>query len=223
MIEVLFIYETQNIKIQCNIENKLKDVTTKLKFKINEENNNDLFYVYNGDKINEELTLKQILNNKNVNQIKILVFNNNDEENEKKIISNEIICPQCKENILINLRDYQINLYDCKNGHKFENILLNEFENLQKIDLSQIICDNCTVNNKSNVFNQKFFMCIKCGMNLCPLCKAKHDQNHPIINYNDKNFICKKHNDKFIQYCKQCKENICFLCKNEQIIMIILN
>ena len=85
MIEVLFIYETQNIKIQCNIEDKLKDIAQKLKFKINEEDNNDLFFVYEGDKINEELTIKQITKNKNVNQIKILVFNSNDEENEKKI------------------------------------------------------------------------------------------------------------------------------------------
>jgi len=27
--------------------------------------------------------------------------------------------------------------------------------------------------------------------------------------------ICKKHNDKYIKYCRECKKNICFLCLNE--------
>jgi len=215
MIEVLFLYETQNIIIQCNTEDKLKDVAQKLKIKINEEDNDDLFYVYEGDKINEELTIKQIIKNKSENQIKILVFDSSDEENEKKIVSNEIICPICKENILIKIRDYQIDLYGCKNQHKLENVLLYEFENSQKIDLSKIICGMCTINNRSNVFNHNFFVCNNCEKNLCPLCKAKHDSGHNIIRYNDKNYICKNHNDKFIQYCEQCKKNICFLCKSE--------
>jgi len=59
------------------------------------------------------------------------------------------------------------------------------------------------------------YICNKCNINLCPLCKYKHDKNHNIINYNDKNYICKKHNDRYIKYCKECKENICFLCTNE--------
>ena len=151
MIEVLFLYETQNIIIQCNTEDKLKDVAQKLKIKINEEDNDDLFYVYEGDKINEELTIKQIIKNKNINQIKILVFDSSDEENEKKIVSNEIICPICKENILIKIRDYQIDLYGCKNQHKLENVLLYEFENSQKIDLSKIICGMCTIKNISMI------------------------------------------------------------------------
>ena len=62
MIEVLFLYETQTITMQCNIENKLKDITKNLKIKIKEENNNNLSYIYDGNKINEELTLKQITN-----------------------------------------------------------------------------------------------------------------------------------------------------------------
>ena len=108
MIEVIFTYEIHNIKMQCNIENKLKEIAKRLKLKIKKENNDNLFFLYEGNKINEELTLKQIINNKNVKQIQILVFNGNVEKNEKMIVSKEIICPICKEKILLNIRDYQI-------------------------------------------------------------------------------------------------------------------
>ena len=72
-----------------------------------------MLYIYdkgnknNGDKIIEELTFNQILsdNDRNENKINILVYNSKNKENEKEIISNEIICPECKENILINIKD----------------------------------------------------------------------------------------------------------------------
>ena len=201
--------------IQCNIEDKMKDIINKFKNKIQNENKN-LFFIYNGDKINEELKFKQIINNKDMKKISILVFNNKDNENDnnkKEIISNKIICPECKENILINIKDYKINLYECKNGHKIENISLNEYKNLQKIDLSKIICNEC-YKNSFNI-NKEFYICSECGINLCPFCKFNHNKNHNIINYNDKNYIYKKHNEIYIRFCKDCKENLCFLCINE--------
>ena len=63
-------------------------------------------------------------------------------------------------------------------------------------------------------YNNEFYICNTCNMKLCPLCKVKHNKNHDIINYDDKNYLCKKHNDMFIKYCKACKENICILCEN---------
>jgi len=71
MLEVLFIYEGQQIVIQSSIEDKIKDIINKFKNKIKEEDNN-LCYIYNGDKINEELTFNQILtdNDRNENKIK---------------------------------------------------------------------------------------------------------------------------------------------------------
>jgi len=211
MAEVLFIYEGQQIIIQSNnLEEKIKDIINKFKIKIKEEENNNLYYIYNGDKINEELELNELIKDKNIKKINILVYNKSNNEKEKKIISKEIICPECKENILLNIKDYKINLYECKNGHKIENILFNEFENMQKIDYTKIICNKCKINNRSNIHNNEFYICNDCNINLCPLCKYKHEKNHNIINYNDKNYICKKHNDRYIKYCKECKENICF-------------
>ena len=102
MVEVLFIYEGQQIIIQCNIEDKMKDIINKFKSKIQKEDNN-LYYIYNGDKINEELKFNQIINNKEEKIINILVYDNKNNENDKEIISNEIICPECKENIFIHI------------------------------------------------------------------------------------------------------------------------
>jgi len=213
MVEVLFIYEGQEIIIQCNFEDKIKDIINKFKNKIQEEDSK-LCYIYNGDKINEELKFNQIVNT-NEKKMNILVYNNKNNENEKEMISNEIICPKCKENILINIKNYKINLYDCKNGHKIENIPLNEYENMQKIDFSKIICDGCYKFNRNNIYNEEFYICNECQFNLCPLCKLKHHKNHNIIKYNDKNSLCKKHSERYIKYCKDCKENICFLCTYE--------
>ena len=208
MIELLFIYEGQRIRIQCNIEDKMKDIIKKFKNIMKKEDNN-YCYIYNGDKINEEFKLKQIINGKNEHIINILAYN----ESENEIICNEIICPVCNENILIIIKDYKINYYECKNGHQIENILLNEYKNTQKIDLSKIICNECYKYHQS--INEELYICNECGINLCPLCKFKHNKNHNIINYKGKYSICKKHNNIYLRYCKECKENLCFLCINE--------
>ena len=130
MEEIIFIFEGKQIKIQCYIEEKMKDIIIKFKNKIKAEDNN-LCYIYNGDKVNEELKLNQIMNNNNENKINILVYDNkNKDEKDKEIIVNEIICLKCLENILINIKDYKMNLHECKNGHKIENILLSEYENM---------------------------------------------------------------------------------------------
>ena len=52
-------------------------------------------------------------------------------------------------------------------------------------------------------------------MNLCPLCKSIHDKTHSIINYDNKNYICNKHNDIFFQYCEDCNIDMCLSCTNE--------
>ena len=65
MAEVLFIYEGQQIIIQSNnLEEKIKEIINKFKIKIKEEESNNLLYIYNGDKINEELELNKIIKDK---------------------------------------------------------------------------------------------------------------------------------------------------------------
>ena len=170
MAEVTFNYKGIETIIQCNINDKMKDIRDKfiIKTKINNLNG---YHLYNGDKINEELKFNEQAN-ENDNQrkkMKILVYDKeeNINNNENIIKSKDVICPECKENILINIKDYRINLYDCKNNHIKNNILLEEYENTQKIDISKIKCDKCRDKNLSNIFNNKFYICYTCNMNLC--------------------------------------------------------
>ena len=107
----------------------------------------------------------------------------------------------------------KISLNECKNGHKNDNIQLNEFEKTQYIDEAKIICQNCKT-KKSEIYENKLFMCLKCKINLCPLCKLSHDKSHSFIEYEQKDFICIEHSDSYINYCTICKKDICTLCEN---------
>ena len=65
------------------------------------------------------------------------------------IKSNEVICPRCNENCLIKIKDYKVILYNCKDNH--ETILsMNEYEETQKINLSNIKCNKFNTKNKGN-------------------------------------------------------------------------
>ena len=143
MAEIIFNYKGIETFIQSNINEKMKDIINK---NISKNNNKNIYFIYNGNIINEELTFIQQANEIDIKRKKmnILVYNeeNKNDINTNMIISNEIICPECKENILINIKDYKINLYECKNGHIKNDILFEEFENYQKIYLSKIKCDN---------------------------------------------------------------------------------
>ena len=186
----------------------------------------DFWYLYNDKQINSELTLNEIANENDKNKKKMnIIINKKNEDNNKKIeiYSKDIICPECKESILIDIKDFKINLYGCKNNHKIDNIILNKYEETQKVDLTKIVCNICNKNNKNNCHDNEFYRCNTSNKNLCSLCFKKHDKKHIIINYDEKNYICGKHNESFIQYCKTCKNNICIVCGKEHKNHDILN
>ena len=154
MAEAIFIYEGINTLIQCEINEKMKNIVGRFLIKIKNKENN-LHYLYNGTKLNYALTFDEQANDidKNRKKMNIIVTKNEDDKNIiKEIISKDIICPECKENILINYDNFQINFHDCKNNH---NIIktMNEFENTQKINFNNIICNECNINNKGNTHN----------------------------------------------------------------------
>ena len=108
--------------------------------------------------------------------------------------------------------DYKIILYDCKGGHKLNNLFLDDFNNTQMINESDIICSDCHEQNKYKSYQKKFFKCLTCEQNLCPLCNQKHNKQHITIDYDQKNYKCRLHNDIYTLYCKNCKINICMNC-----------
>ena len=128
-------------------------------------------------------------------------------------ISRDIICTECGEICLIKFEDYKIKLYDCKNNHK-EYIYLNDYNETQKIDETKVICKLCK-KKKSESYNNKFFICGVCNIYCCPLCSSIHSKEHKLIDYDNKNFLCHKHNEQFISYCETCKYNLCLQCELE--------
>ena len=213
MAQVEFSFKGVSTIIQCNLDEKMKDIFQKFIDKT-QIINKKIFYSYDGKtEINKELTFEEVASpeDKTKNKMNIIVLENKLESDlEKKVIikSKNIICPECKENIKMEIKNFKINLYECQNGHKMENILLNEFEYLQNKDLNSRKCDIC---NKIN--NDNFYKCLTCNNNICPLCTSNHCKNHKIINYDDKYYLCKKHNEKYITYCDNCKINLCALCE----------
>ena len=217
MVEVNFNYEGIDTIIQSKKDDKMKDIIDKFLMKI-QRNDNDLIYLYNGLILKGDLTFNQQANedDRKRNKMSVIVRENTDTGEEKnEVISKEIICPICKENIILNMKDYKINLSGCKNNHDTTDILLNKYEDTQKIDLNKIMCDICNQNNKGKTYNNEFYICNTCNKNICPLCKSIHEKDHIIINYDDKNYICKIHNDSYIKYCKTWDDNLCIICQNE--------
>ena len=133
------------------------------------------------------------------------------------IKSNTIICPKCYELSKIKIEDYKIILYGCKNGHFTNNIFLDEYGNIQAINTLKIKCDKCDT-TMSDTYQNLFYRCITCRINLCPLCKISHNENHNIRDYahRENTYFCTIHdNQPYSLYCKTCNKNLCILCEKE--------
>ena len=214
-IVINFIYQSDTIKIQCTRNEYMKDIFKRFLVKHQLDIKN-VFYLYNGSIIKEELKLEQI-NNKD-KELNILVqdFDEDKKEIEKEIKpSKEIICPECKEICLININNYRINLFRCKNGHNNNNILFEEFQKSQEISEYDIICYDCRNNTKGETHKNKFYKCCKCQKDLCPLCQNKNHKDHTIIDYDYKSYFCNLHGEKYNYYCQKCNINLCDLCKHD--------
>lgn len=216
MLKVFFNYQGNITIIQCKKEDKIKNVCLKFISKTGADINN-LYFIYNGINLNLEQSFFELINSldNNRNEMNILVYNtlNTSIIKDNPVIkSKDIICPKCSNNCLISLDNFKISLYGCKNGHKIDNILINEFEQTQNINELKIICNKC-YNNKLNTNNHQFYKCLSCNSNLCPLCNLNHNKDHTTIDYDKKNYICNIHNDSFISYCENCKINLCMICE----------
>ncbi len=68
MAEIDFIYDGKDINILCNKNDKMKDIYEKFINKT-QIDKNFIYYLYNGNKIDEELELEKIINDNNINKI----------------------------------------------------------------------------------------------------------------------------------------------------------
>ena len=78
MAEIIFNYRGIETKIQCNINEKIKEVIEKYVNKVGIDISK-LYFIYNGNKINDNLILNEIFNeeDKRRNIMNILVNENN--------------------------------------------------------------------------------------------------------------------------------------------------
>ena len=220
-VNVTFILDGANTVIQCNENDSMKDIFTKFLNKSLIDSSN-LYCIYGAKVLDTEFnkTYSEVANKQDREEKKmnIVVTRNPNTQinNNNYIISKNIICPTCKEICEFEFNnDYTISLLRCKNGHKKENIPLNEFEECQKINISNIICDKCKANNKGSVMDNKFYRCLDCKINLCPLCQKNHDKEDYMIDHDRIIFNCMEHKVALTKFCKNCKLNICDSCKEE--------
>ena len=166
--------ETRNIR--GYFRQKMRDIFKNANINIREYN-----LIYHGKTIDPDFNLEDIINkeDKKLKIVRISLVEKN--KMRKKIKSKDIICPRCGESIFMNIRDYKINLFDCINKHKINNLLLNEFEKTQNIDLSKIICNICKKAKDEMIYYDTFYRCLTCRINLCSSCKSNHISNHMII------------------------------------------
>ena len=117
-----FIYEGSQTSILCKGTDSLKEIFNKfiIKAKIIGK---EMIYLFNGNKISDENKIVgQITNGKSFT---ILVFDaENKAININKITqSTEVICPECKCNAFLTMKNYKLNLICGQNVHSFNNIL----------------------------------------------------------------------------------------------------
>jgi len=218
MVEIEFYFRGSITSIQSNFNDSMKKICMNFAQKVSIDLNN-IFFCYNGNKINMNLKCSDVIKNldKERKKMSIVVNEINDTIINTKnmmIKANYPICPKCLENSKIQIKDYKINIFGCAKEHITNNILLEKYEDTQKINISKIICQVCNANNKSNTYNNEFYLCNSCQINLCPLCKEKHEKKHNIVNWDLKDFYCKEHNDLYYSFCQTCKKNLCIICEN---------
>lgn len=222
MSSVDFFYEGVPITIQCDENDIMDEIIQRFCKKIS-KNQDEIYFIYGGEIIKKNETFTQVASSEDKQRKKLSVLCNiipkeppkEPESSFKK--SKSIICPKCHENALINIKDFKIELFNCKNKDINENISFADFEQSQLIDESKIKCDICNNSNKSETYDNSFFICFTCKKNICPLCKTSHDKNHIVINYSEKDFKCSIHNDPNSLFCTDCNIDICFLCEKDHI------
>ena len=215
MYMVEFNYNEYIRKVQCDYDEKLRSICKRY-CKKTFLDINTLHFLYLGKEINFELNFSQIASefDKNRKEMTITVQDRNMGD-LNLVQSTEIICSECYNSALLDIEKYHIKIHDCKNGHNMGVILLDEIEENQMIDMTQIKCGICKIYSKAFTFQNEFYRCNTCKINLCLACEVTHEKEHNIINYERRNYVCEDHKRSYHSFCKNCKKNMCVLCEKE--------
>ena len=127
---VIFTLDGVPLSIQCTENDVMKDICQKYVNKIN-RNINTLIFLYGGSELNFNLKYKDVITNKGSNEMKVLVYSN---END------EFICPKCGEKIKLNTE-------------KIDNIILSINNLKETIDSAKLILENVIEKSSVNSIN----------------------------------------------------------------------
>ena len=168
MSVIEFKYKNNTITVQGKDEEKMKAIIDKFLVKGYGIKDN-LIFLYDGEKVDEEMTLLQQANdidklNKKMSIIAV-DFKDIDKNIKNLKKSKNIICPECYENIRIKIQGQKISLYDCRNKHKKDDILLNQFDKTQYIDETEIICNACKKITKIKYMKTNFIFALIVNLN----------------------------------------------------------
>ena len=128
MAEIDFYFNGTTTKIQCNTNDKMDDIFIKFSTKINKDIN-DIFFIYNGEKMSGESSFIEAANSSDKESHKMCIYVHEisiDDKNKNVNIikSKEIICPKCGEIIQFKFDNYKITLLECKNKHKIDYLVI---------------------------------------------------------------------------------------------------
>ena len=197
------IYEIKNYTNDLSILDLLSKYSAIINIHFNE-----LIFLYKG----KNLILNNIkkLNELKDNNILIFVYKlkiNRNNKNNKEL--KDIICPECNNLAIIENNNNKISLNCLKNKHKYIDISLNCFNDIQYIDESLINCQKCE-NNKS--YYNNFYICSN-NQYICPLCLKEN--NKEVLDYEYRFKYCIYHSLNYISYCYTCNMNLCVKCEEE--------
>ena len=216
MSKIIFIYRENKYEIilKDNILdiNIFEEYSKKIDGKIN-----DLLFLYKGKNISF-INSQQIFNKFKYNKDIIISVYNININNKIENISENFICPECKNLTFLNFNDDNINNSKNKytNDCSYKYASISRFMNKQMLDENAIKCSIC--NNKKYLYGNNFYIC-SCKKKLCELCINKHKKNskHNLIYFKQVYNICIRHLTQFFSYCSFCNLNLCEKCEEDHI------
>ena len=117
MNKIEFTYNDDKFIVQCKNDDKMKDIISRFLFKVEKERKNMVF-LYNELMINEDLPFNQCANrldrSRNYMNVIVVEGQSSNDESVKLKKSNYVICPQCKENAFLSIRDFKLSITGCK-------------------------------------------------------------------------------------------------------------
>ena len=157
MIQIEFDYNQIKTVIQAHLTDTFQDVINKYTQKALLDPKT-LCFLANGKVLDPKKTVESQTSklNKENNIIKVIVNQIDKEKDESVYVkSKDIICPTCNESCRIKIENYKIKLYDCINNH-INIINIKDFQEKQKINISNIICEECNIKNKGNEADDEY-------------------------------------------------------------------